>query len=56
MFRDEFKNGKFKSKHRLTLTLVSSDATAPSRCTPESVSYNIFTSDRDVTIEPGTSK
>lgn len=55
VFRDEFSNGKFKSKHKLQLKLISSNATTPVRNTTSSIGYDIFTSSNDAILHPGES-
>ena len=54
-FRDEFKNGKFKNKHTLHLTLTHEDSVPPSRCNSASVLYDMFPSTPIQNILPGHS-
>ena len=55
-FCDEFNNGKFKSKHKFRIKLIGKNAKPPERSNTTSIGYNIFTSNNDTVLQPGTSQ
>ena len=52
-FRDEFKNGKLKSKPLLRLKLITERSKGPARTNSSSIGHAIYTLDKDVMILPG---
>ena len=53
-FRDEFKNGKFKAKHALRITMIHKDAIAPTQLATNSIGMKLHAIDKDTVIPPGT--
>ena len=52
-FRDEFKNGKFKPKHALRITIIHQDAIAPTQDNADSIGMQLHSVDRITVLQPG---